>query len=159
MIFAIRRCISSEFSRKPRTLNDVDRWKATEFRQFLLYTGIIVMKSVLSPNCYNHFVTLSIAIRILADPKLCISFNNYANSLLIWFVSNYGNIYGNEYLSYNVHNLIHIARDVQTFGCLDNFSCFKYENYMQKIKRKLHQSGKPLEELSNRIFEESQLSI
>ncbi|XP_067204058.1 uncharacterized protein [Linepithema humile] len=158
-LLAIKYCISSEFSRKPRSLNDVDRWKATEFRQFLLYTGIIVMKSVLSPYCYNHFVTLSIAVRILADPQLCISFNDYANSLLIWFVSNFGNIYGDEYLSYNVHNLLHIAKDVQTFGCLDNFSCFKYENYMQKIKRKLHQSGKPLEELSNRIFEESQLPI
>lgn len=95
----------------------------------------------------------------MADPELCITFNAYANSLLIWFVSNYGKIYGYEYISFNVHNLVHIAKDVQHFGCLDNFSCFKYENYMQKVKRKLHQSGKPLQELSNRLFEESRLPI
>lgn len=106
------------------------------------------MKSALSPCCYNHFLTLSIAIRILADPELCITFNAYAESLLLWFVSNYGEIYGYEYLSFNVHNLLHIIKDVQIFGCLDNFSCFKYENCMQKIKRKLHQSGKSLQELS-----------
>lgn len=80
-------------------------------------------------------------------------------TLLLWFVSNYGTIYGEEYLSHNVHNLIHIANDVKTFGCLDNFSCFKYKNNMQKIKKKLHQCGKPLEELSNRLFEELQQPI
>lgn len=87
------------------------------------------------------------------------TFNDYANSLLMYFVSNYENIYGEDYLSYNVHNLIHLANNVHRFGSLDNFSCFKYENYMQKIKNKLHRSGKPLEELANRVFEELQLSI
>jgi len=88
-----------------------------------------------------------------------VTFNAYANSLLFWFVSNYGKIYGDEYLSHNVHNLLHLANDVLTFGCLDNFSCFKFENHMQKIKKKLHKSGKPLQEISNRILEESQLPI
>jgi len=158
-LIQIRPCIPSEFSRKPRTLHDLDRWKAIEFRQFLLYTGIVIMKSILPLTCYDHFVCLSVAIRILSDSQLCISFNAYANSLLVWFASNYGNIYGNEYLSHNVHNVIHLANDVKTFGNLDNFSCFKFENHMQKIKKKLHQSGKPLEELSNRMFEELQLPI
>ncbi|XP_071627190.1 uncharacterized protein [Temnothorax longispinosus] len=158
-LIAIKSCIPSEFARKPRSLHDLDRWKATEFRQFLLYTGIVIMKSIMRPILYDHFVSLSVAIRILSDPQLCTSFNAYANSLLVWFVSNYGNIYGNEYLSYNVHNLVHLANDVKTFGCLDNFSCFKFENHMQKIKKMLHQSGIPLQELSNRIFEELQVPI
>ncbi|KYM96522.1 hypothetical protein ALC62_12823 [Cyphomyrmex costatus] len=158
-LLTIKSCIPSEFARKPRSLHDIDKWKATEFRQFLLYTGIVVLKSIMTLASYNHFLSLSIAIRILTDPKLCITFNEYANSLLMWFVSNYGDIYGDEYLSFNVHNLIHLANDVKTFGCLENFSCFKFENYMQKIKKKLHQSGKPLQELSNRIFEELQIPI
>lgn len=158
-LIAIRSCIPSEFARKPRSLHDLERWKATEFRQFLLYTGIVIMKSIMRPIQYDHFVSFSVAIRILSDPQLCISFNFYANLLLVWFVSNYKNIYGGEYLSYNVHNLIHLANDVKIFGCLDNFSCFKFENHMQKIKNKLHQSGKPLQELSNRMFEELQVSI
>lgn len=155
----IKSCISAEFARKPRGLDEIDRWKATEFRQFLLYTGIIVMKPVLSTNYYNHFLSLCVAIRILTDQQLCISFNSYANSLLLYFVSNYKTLYGEEYMSHNVHNLLHLSNDVQTFGALDNFSCFKYENHMQIIKQKLHQSGAPLEELSNRIHEELQLPV
>ncbi|EFN77288.1 hypothetical protein EAI_00144, partial [Harpegnathos saltator] len=149
----IKYCIPSEFARKPRTLLDIDRWKATELRQFLLYTGIVILKSTLSPLWYNHFLSLSIAIRIMANPQLCTKYLAYAYSLLLWFVSNYGVIYGEEYISHNVHNLIHIANDVKIFGCLDNFSCFKFENHMQKLKRKLHNCGKPLQELSNLIFE------
>lgn len=158
-LIASKSLIPAEFARKPRSLNDIDRWKATELRQFLLYTGIVVMKSVLPTNCYNHFLSLSVGIRILTDEQLCVPFNAYANSLLLYFVSNYGNIYGSEYISHNVHNLLHLSNDVLNFGSLDKFSCFKFENHMQKIKKKLHQSGAPLQEFSNRIFEELQLPI
>jgi len=121
----------------------------------------VVIKSILSSICYNHFLCLSVVVRILIDPQLCLSFN-YAHLLLLYFVSNYGNIYDDKYLSYNVHNLIHLTKDVDNFDFLDNFSCFKYENYMQKIKNKLHYrntSGKPLEELTNRIFKKFKLPI
>jgi len=73
-------------------------------------------------------------------------------------VSIYGNIYGVEYISHNVHN-VHLSNDVLRFGSLDNFSCFKFENHMQKIKNKLHNSGAPLQQFSNRIFEELQILI
>lgn len=82
-LIAIKSCITSEFARKSRALCDIDKWKATEFRQFLLYTGVVIMKLVLAPICYNHFLSLSITIRILMESELCVTFNSYANSLLL----------------------------------------------------------------------------
>ena len=57
----------SEFARQPRSLNEVERWKATEFRQFLLYTGMVVLKQFLSKDMYSHFLTLCVGISILLE--------------------------------------------------------------------------------------------
>jgi len=150
--------IPMEFARKPRDLLDVDRWKATEFRQFLLYTGIVILKEHTSTEKYVHFLSLSCAIRILS----CTRFNNlidYAESLLKYFVKHFPQVYSKEELSYNVHGLLHLCNDVKRFGPLDNFSAFKFENFMYSLKRRIRATRKPLEQLHNRITELQSLPI
>ncbi|KAL0147026.1 hypothetical protein M9458_057550, partial [Cirrhinus mrigala] len=48
-------------AQQPWSLAFPDRWKATEFRQFLLYTGPVVLCSVLRESSYHHFLTLTVA--------------------------------------------------------------------------------------------------
>lgn len=154
-LVAMRVEITNEFARKPRTLRDIDRWKATECRQFLLYTGPVILKSILSETYYCHFLALSIAIRILSNSHMCLTLNEYAQSLLEWFVTNYKELYGIEYITHNVHNLVHLANDVKQFGCLDKFSAFKFESFMSRLKRKVKNSGRPLQQVVNRVMEEN----
>ena len=47
---SLRDCIPHEFNRKPRGLEDSDRWKATECRTFLCYVGIVVLKCIKIPE-------------------------------------------------------------------------------------------------------------
>jgi len=141
--------IPKEFARRPRILLDIDRWKATEFKLFLLYTGIIIMKDILPKKYYIHFTCLCVAIRIVSDKQYA-HLLDYAQSILKYFVRKYGLYYGKQYISHNVHNLLHICADVKQFGTIDSFSAFKFENYLYQLKKALKVSGRPLEQIVNR---------
>lgn len=148
-----------EFVRKGRSLKYLKQFKATEFRQLLLYTGVVVFKSVLKPKAYENFLTLVTACRILCSEKIqeegCI---DYAEKLLHYFVKVFGLLYGEENTSHNIHGLYHIADDVRGHGNLDNFSAFVFENFLQKIKKLIRKPAKPLEQIFNRYHEELEIS-
>lgn len=149
--------IPSEFVRKPRCLKEVNRWKATEFRLFLLYLGPVVLRSILPEPLLIHFNTLSCAIRTLCDPKECRKNYDYANELLNYFVENMQILYGDVSLIYNVHNLIHITKYVLDHGHLDEFSVFCFENVLQKLKNMIKTGNLPLQQAMNRIIEKSKI--
>lgn len=52
----------------------------------------------------------------------------------IFYLKQFKIIYGAEYISYNVHGLIHVFDDCRVFGPLDLYSAFPFENYMQYLK-------------------------
>jgi hypothetical protein len=149
--------IPKEFSRKPRSLSESKRWKASEFRQFLFYTGPVVLKNVLTPDMYRNFICLHVAMRILSNEKYFL-YIDYAEQLLKYFVSTFGILYGAENISHNIHNLLHITQDVKEFGILDKFSTFEFENYMQTLKRMVRKTAKPLQQVINRKHELQNLS-
>ncbi|KAL4713328.1 hypothetical protein ACJJTC_012400 [Scirpophaga incertulas] len=131
----LRQFIPNDFNRKPRSVQDLDRWKATEFRTFLLYIGPVVMYRLLETSVYNHFLILHAAISILVSNKLANKFSCYAKYLLKEFVKDCIDIYGEQYLVYNVHSLIHLGDDVDRYGVLDNISAFKFENFLGTLKK------------------------
>jgi len=157
-LVSLHKFIPVEFVRKPRGINELDRWKATEFRIFLLYIGPIVLKKYLNVDYFKHFCALHCAIRILCHPKDCLHNNMYANELLIYFVKTFKILYGEDNIVYNVHNLIHICKDVKKYGSLDTFSAFPFENYMKALKKMLRKSEKPLSQINNRISEQMTIS-
>ena len=148
-----RSYVPSEFSRQPRTLSDIDRFKATEFRQLLLYTGIVAFRNILPDRLYSHFMLLSCAIYCCLSPLLCHAYCAYANKLLISFVQYAGKVYGPEFLVYNVHSLVHITDDVQNFGALDAVSCFPFENHLRIIKKSIRSSFLPFQQIIGRLSE------
>lgn len=145
----------NDFSRKPRSLYDYKHFKATELRNFLLYTGPIVLKNYLQNNLYTNFIVLHVSITILINPNYCTNntFIVYAKKLLIKFVLGFQKLYGEENVSHNVHNLLHLADDVQKYGALDEFSAFRFENHMSSIKKMLRKSERPLQQLAKRYSE------
>ena len=119
-IFA-RRC-PSEFQRNGRPLSLLGRWKATEYRLFMLYAGPFVLRGIISDASYNHFLQLHFAMSILLSPSLDGQQVDFARSLLRDFFQTFGVLYGIEQLIFNVHSLIHLPDDCDYFEApLDEF--------------------------------------
>lgn len=152
--------IPTDFARKPRSLAELARWKATELRQFLLYTGPAVLKKIFKgkklKGFYDNFMLLHTAIKILSSPHLCQKpeNNKYAKDLLILFVEQCRTLYNDSFISYNVHCLIHLADDVMRFGPLDLFSSFIFENNMKTVKAMLRKHESVLPQIVRRLVEE-----
>lgn len=140
---------------KPMDILKVAKWKAHDFRQFLLYTGPVVLKGLLCAEFYNNFVTLSLAIRILVCPSMCRKESNldYAQSLTTLFVKQFRKLYGDKSMTHNIHCLLHLTDDVRKFGSLDEFGAFKFENYIGKITKLLRKGEKPLQQIARRLGE------
>ena len=155
----VKQASCKEFARKPRSLRDLDRWKAVEYRQFLMYYGPVVLRSVLPSKLYHHFMLLVVAITVLCSKVLCADMISYARRLLKEFVKQLTDLYGTDCVVYNMHNLLHLCDDVNEFGLLDQFSCFQFESTLGIIKRKLRSGNRPLAQFCRRKSENCSLFI
>lgn len=120
-LIGLRKNHPTDFARRPRTLRDFKFWKATEFRNFLLYSGPIVLKNAFKrPGFYDNFMALHVAITILCSSVLTKLEENidYAQKLIEYFIQTFENLYGSEFMSYNFHCLLHLCSDVKKFGPL-----------------------------------------
>jgi len=154
-LVGLQRQIPSDFGRRPRSLDDVDRWKAVEYRQLLLYTGHIVLKDVLPERFYDHFMCLSVAICILVSSKLSAKYHTCAHQLLVYFVEQSKILYGDQFLVYNVHSLIHLSHEAVVHGSLENCSAWKFESFMQVLKKLVRSGKSPLAQTACHVSESS----
>ncbi|XP_011337558.2 uncharacterized protein LOC105279459 isoform X1 [Ooceraea biroi] len=144
-----------DFARLPRSITDYNNFKATEFRQFLLYTGPGIMYGILNESIYLHFLILHAAIRILVSQTPSEDLLTFAEMGLQIFVEHCPSLYGSHFVSFNIHGLLHLVQDFRNFGSLDTFFAFPYENNMTAIRRMCRKPGQILQQIRNRMREGS----
>jgi hypothetical protein len=150
----LRDFIPREFARKTRSWREVNRYKATEFRLFLLYVGPVVLYKRLTSAQYEHFLILQCATYILINHNAAeVRWNTLAQRLIERFIESAEILYGKTFLIYNVHALSHITDDALSYGSLDNFSAFPFENFMQVLKRFIRSKNNYLEQVVKRVLE------
>lgn len=145
-----------ELHRSIRTLDYVNNWKGTEFRNFLLYFGMVALKDVLPDNAYKHFLDLCCAVTICSTDMYLQNGNSIelVKVLFTRYIEQYIDIYGEDSISSNVHNLSHVWEDVERFGNLNKASTYPFENILGQIKLRLQSCKKlPLAFISRRLCE------
>ena len=96
----------SNITRAPRSFHERAQWKASEWRNWLLFYSLFVLYGVLPQVYYNHFLLLVESIYILLSESISHADLGRAENLLHVFVSDFSAIYAVDYkyyLTYNIH--------------------------------------------------------
>lgn len=152
LLLECNKLMPKELHRAVRSIKYLTYWKGLEYRTFLLYLGMVVLKDILSEDIYLHFLKLVCAVTICSCKEYEENLD-LANILFREYVEEYITLYGVDSISSNVHNLIHIVPDVKKFGILNSISTYPFENCLGQIKNLLRQGNLPLEQVARRMVE------
>lgn len=150
--------VPTEIHRSVRNLSSLGHWKASEFRTFLLYLSIVILPEVLNTGAMRHFLSFFCAITICSSEEY-FNFLPLAKELLDHFVKNFKSFYGIDYMTSNVHNLLHVVDEVLNFGILQSFNAYPFENKLYLIKNMLRTGNKPLSQIAKRLGECDSLDL
>ncbi|KAJ8050003.1 hypothetical protein HOLleu_03009 [Holothuria leucospilota] len=127
----------SNMVRLPRSLSERKFWKATEWRNFLFFSPLLLM-NILPDTYLRHWWLLVYAIFNLSSENLSVAIINKSKAALLKFVIKVESLYGTEHVSYNVHQLTHLAQYALNWGPLWATSAFPFESNNQVLKRFCH---------------------
>lgn len=143
----------AEIHRKIRGLDEMSHYKGTEYRTFLLYLSIVILKKYLPEKYYNHYLLYFCAVTICSSEIYLKDLTDTADDCLKHFLKNFLVLYGKPYVFMNVHNLCHLMDDVKKFGSLEQFSTYPFESMLYQLKLMVRTGNNPLSQIANRMIE------
>lgn len=115
-------------SRLPRSIDLRNLFKASEFRNNLLFFSPVCLLGLLQKKYLDHFNLLSSSIYVLLSTNISEQGIAEAENNLNLFVNQYEQLYGKESMTMNVHLLTHITYCVKNLGPLWAQSMFSFES-------------------------------
>lgn len=125
-----------EVTRTPQNIDN--KLKAAEWRNFLLYYCIVVLLGILPNKYYKHWLLFVRGAHILLKAKRTEQEIQSAEEYLTEFHNGIEDLYGKQYMTFNVHTLKHVIKYVRYFESLWAWSTFCFESYNGVIKRLYH---------------------
>ena len=146
------------YSRKIRSLDEINQFKANELLNWLLYISFIVFIEKLPPKLYSHLTNLVFGIRLLIETSNEQSVS-IAEKLLSSFCSEIVDIHGgNEKIeTINVHSLLHLADQVRRFGHLFSYSAMSFESANRSLSEVFTGSTSECEVICRRLLHRHKL--
>lgn len=139
-----------EVVRKPRSLDHVSNFKASEFRALLLFYFPVCLAGCVPDVYVQHIRLLSAATYILLQST--ITFEELAKSKQMFdqFVTQHQQLFGVENMVMNVHLLKHIADCVRALGPLWCHSAFPFERNNGVLLKKINGTSDVLLQISSK---------
>ena len=132
-----------EITRPPRSYQKFGHdWKASEYRNFLIFYSVPVMIDILPKEQLAHLSLLSHSIHKLLQHSISNDYLEAVERMIFTFCEQFQEIYGKRYMLSNVHQLLHLCIDVRNLGPLWTHSCFPFEDKNRFILQLIHVSQK-----------------
>ena len=141
----------NEVKRKPRTLDDMPLYKASEFRAWLLFYGLPVLSLFLPSEYASHFSLLVSAMHLLLSERIMLADLDIAYKMLATFYQNAGDLYTPSVYTINMHSLEHIVAVVRLWGPLWSYSMFTFENLNGYLGKTYHGTYRIVYQMSFQI--------
>ncbi|XP_053598383.1 uncharacterized protein LOC106693138 isoform X1 [Microplitis demolitor] len=119
-------------SRTPRSITTHQKWKASEWRNWLDYAPVC-LQSVLPTKYVNHLALLSQAIHYLNSDSITSHNLNRCEKLLKEYVRLFETYFGVENMTFNMHSLTHLVQVVRNWGPIWVHEAFIFESWNKKI--------------------------
>lgn len=124
--------------RMPRSVTDLIHWKTSELKMFLFYCSIPVFEGLMRIDYFDHYLRLLIATSILSANEVTEFQIQVAENLLHRFVREFETLYGIQFCSMNIHQLLHSGDYVRNLGPLWAYTCYEYENINGQFLKLIH---------------------
>ena len=124
------------FHRRQRNFYCINKWKASEFKVFLLYS-VPVLNGIIPDKFFALIMILSIFVRSYTSRNM-MSGTFIASKLIDTFCDLFQDFYGIVNCSSNLHSLRHLAEQIRFYGSLANTSAFAFEDFIGYLKSSSH---------------------
>ncbi|XP_072756904.1 uncharacterized protein [Anoplolepis gracilipes] len=131
--------VPNQVSRLSRSIRDKKYWKAREWENWILYYSLPILLCFPHLEIWvKHWSLLVEAFHILLKKSITRNEINHAHTLLTKFVEYTEHHYLKVAMTYNVHQLLHLAQSVANWGPLWAHSGYCFESGNGQIVRKVH---------------------
>lgn len=139
-----------EVVRKPRSLENRSKYKASEFRSMLLYYFPVCLAGLVPSVYLKHVRLLSAATYILLKTTITYEEIDEAEKMLHQFVVQHQQLFGVENMVMNIHLLKHLADSVRSLGPLWCHSADSFERNNGVLLRKVNGTTDVLQQVSSK---------
>lgn len=138
-------------SRKPRSISTYQKWKASEWRNWLDYAPIC-LQQVLPSKYINHLLLLSEAIHYLNSDSITSNDLDRCEKMIKKYVQLYQKYFGVENMTSNLHSLTHLVQVVRNWGPIWAHEASTFESWNRKIMEKVTSSFAQTDQIATRFL-------
>lgn len=129
---------TSEIQRAPRVLKSKrNKWKASEWRSWLLFYSIPCLTGILDNELLDSFKLFVKSVHKLLCPQITEDELMQCEIDILTFVHDCQDFYGNAFMTFNVHTLLHMVKSVRKNGPLWATSAFIFESNLFYYKQNI----------------------